>query len=197
MSLSPLLLLHIASGTSGMLSGFVAMAFRKGSRQHGLAGDVFVTSMLILSATWVLLAAMKFQPGNILGGTLTFYLVATAWMSAKRAEAGTSIFDWVALLAALAVTASQITFGLEAAFSPTGLKYGYPPGPYFFLGSSACLRSRGTFACSCAEAFLAHNGSRGTFGACALPGLLRQPPFSWHGHTYSPPCCARPAYLCS
>jgi hypothetical protein len=143
MSLSYVLHLHIGSGAVGMLSGFVAMSFRKGSRRHALAGDVFVISMLILSASGVLLAAAKSQPGNILGGTLTFYLVATAWMTANRTEVKTGIFDWVALLVVLAVTACQLTFGLEAALSQTGLKYGYSPGPYFFLGSVAVLAATG------------------------------------------------------
>ena len=65
MSYSPILLLHIASGTLGMLSGFVAVSLRKGSRRHGLAGDVFVISMMSLAATGVYLAALKHQPGNI------------------------------------------------------------------------------------------------------------------------------------
>ena len=143
MSFSPVLPLHIGSGTVGMLSGFVAVFLRKGSRRHGLAGDVFVVSMMSLSASGVYLAVMKSQPGNILGGTLTFYLVVTAWMTARRRDAGTGIFDWGALLVVLAVADCQVTLGLEAAYSQTGLKYGYPPGPYFFLGSVAVLAVAG------------------------------------------------------
>src|ERR1700689_2935635 len=140
---SPLLALHITAGTLGMLSGFVAAFLRKGSRRHGLAGDVFVVSMLVLSATGVYLAIMKAQPGNILGGTLTFYLVATAWMAARRRDGETSMFDWGALLVVLGVAACEVTFGLEAVFSQTGLKYDYPPGPYFFMGSVAVLAVTG------------------------------------------------------
>ncbi|HTA25826.1 MAG TPA: hypothetical protein VK763_20010 [Terriglobales bacterium] len=140
---SPLLALHITAGTLGMLSGFVAAFLRKGSRRHGLAGNVFVVSMLTLSATGVYLAIMKSQPGNILGGTLTFYLVATAWMAARRRDGETSMFDWAALLVVLGVAACELTFGLEAAFSRTGLKYDYPPGPYFFMGSIAVLAVTG------------------------------------------------------
>jgi hypothetical protein len=141
--LSPILGLHIATGTLGMLSGFVAVFLLKGSRRHGIAGTVFVISMLILSASGVYLAIAKSQPGNILGGTLTFYLVATAWMTARRGDGEPGIFDWGALLVVLAVAACQITFGLEAALSPTGLKYEYPPWPYFFLGSVAVLAATG------------------------------------------------------
>jgi hypothetical protein len=140
---SPLLLFHIIAGTLGMLSGFVAVFLLKGSRRHAIAGRVFVIAMLILSASGVYMAVMKSQPGNILGGTLTFYLVATAWMTARRREGKPGILDWGALLVVLAVTASQLTFGLEAVLSQTGLKFGYPPWPYLFMGSVALLATVG------------------------------------------------------
>src|SRR5271169_4391937 len=122
---SPLLLLHIIAGTLGMLSGFVAVFLRKGSRHHGFAGNVFVISMLILSSTGVFLAIMKSQPGNILGGTLTFYLVATAWLTARRRDGALGIFDWGALLVISGIAVVEVTCGLEAALSPTGMKYDY------------------------------------------------------------------------
>jgi uncharacterized membrane protein len=140
---SPLLLLHIVAGTLGMLSGFVAAFLRKGSRQHGIAGNVFVISMLALSASGVYLALMKSQPGNVLGGTLTFYLVATAWVTARRRAAETDFSDWCALFVVLGLSVVTVTYGLEAANSQTGLKHGYPAGPYFFLGSVALLASAG------------------------------------------------------
>jgi hypothetical protein len=126
-----------------MLSGFVAVFLRKGSRPHGLAGNVFVISMMSLSTTGVYLAVLKHQPGNILGGALTFYLVATAWITARRREEKTGILDWSALLVVLTVAAVNLTYGIEAAISPTGLKYEYPAGPYFFLGSIAVLATLG------------------------------------------------------
>ena len=140
---SPLLVLHIIAGTLGMLSGFVAVFLLKGSRRHGLAGNVFVIAMLSLSASGVYLALMKSQPGNVLGGALTFYLVATAWLTAGRKEGAPGIFDWGALLLILLVGAIEVTCGFEALASQTGLKYGYPPGPYFFMGSVALLASTG------------------------------------------------------
>lgn len=140
---SPLLVLHITAGTLGMLSGFVAVFLRKGSRQHGLFGDVFVISMLGLGASGAYLAVMKSQPGNILGGALTFYLVATAWMTAKRRDGATSILDWAALLVSSTLAAVEVTWGLEAANSSTGLKYGYSAGPYLFMGSVAAAAVAG------------------------------------------------------
>ncbi len=135
----PMLVLHIVGGTLGMLSGFVAVFLLKGSRRHGLAGNVFVLAMLILSVSGVVLALMKSQPGNVLGGTLTFYLVVTAWIAARRKVVETGPLDWGALLVALALMAVELTCGIDAATSPTGQKFGYPPGPYFFMGSVALL----------------------------------------------------------
>ncbi len=140
---TPILALHIAGGTLGMLSGFASMFLRKGSRRHSIAGDVFVVSMLIMSCAGAYLAVMKSQPGNILGGIFTFYLVATAWLTARRRDAETNIFDWAGLLLVATVAAFEITYGMEAALSSTGLKYDYPPGPYFFMGSFTLLATVG------------------------------------------------------
>ena len=139
----PLLTLHIIAGTLGMLSGFVAVFLLKGSRRHGIAGNVFVIAMLILSASGFVMAVMKCQPGNILGGALTFYLVATAWITARRREGKPGIFDWGALLIISAVGVTEITYGIEAAMSPTGLKHGYPWWPYFMMGTVATLATTG------------------------------------------------------
>jgi hypothetical protein len=143
MSFSPILLLHICGGILGLLSGGAAISFRKGSRRHGLAGSVFVISMLTLSASGVYMAFMKHQPGNILGGALTFYLVTSAWLTARRRDGVTGMVDWGALVVALAVVAVTVTYGLEAANSQTGVSHGYPAGPYFFLGSVALLAAVG------------------------------------------------------
>ena len=143
MRYSPILLIHICAGTLGMLSGFVAVFLRKGSRRHGVAGTVFVVSMLSLGATGMYLAILKSEPGNILGGALTFYLVATAWMTARRKEAATGAFDLAALLVVSTIGVVEVTFGIEAMMSASGIKYGYPPGPYLIFGAVALLASAG------------------------------------------------------
>ena len=140
---SAILLLHICGGTLGMLSGFVAVFLRKGSRRHGVAGNVFVVSMLILSATGTYLAFLKSEPDNVIGGALTGYLVATAWMTARSRDGETSLFDWGAFLLASAIGAVVITYGIEAANSPRGLKDGDSAGSYFFLGSIPLLAAAG------------------------------------------------------
>jgi hypothetical protein len=143
MRTSPILMLHICSGTIGCLSGFIAVFLRKGSRRHGAVGKLFVVSMLSLAITGASLALFKSQVTNVLAGALTFYLVSTAWVTVRRKAGEVSTFDWFALLIALAVGAVEIIFGLEAALNQTGMKYGYPPAPYFIFGLVALLAAAG------------------------------------------------------
>ena len=121
-----------------MVSGFVAVFLRKGSRRHALAGKVFVVSMLSLALSGVYMAVVKSQPGNVLGGALTFYLVATAWITAKRNAPVTGGFDWCALLIAIAVGATNVTL--------PGSKTYAPPRPDFLSASSFAKRD-----CRCAK----------------------------------------------
>ena len=137
MSFSPMLLLHICAGTTGVLSGFVAVFLRKGSRRHRIIGNVFFIAMLALGGSGAYMAVLKSQVPNVLGGVLTCYMVATAWMTARRSEGEPGMFDRVALLTILAVAATEWILGLEAITSPTGMKYGYPAWPYFIFGSVA------------------------------------------------------------
>lgn len=126
-----------------MLSGFVTVSFRKGSRGHRAAGNVFFVSMLCMSAAGTDLAFMKSQTNNVFGGVLTFYLVPTAWATARRREGQPGIFDWGALLFVLAACVGIITFGIEAVHSPSGAKAGVPAVAYFVLGSVALLCAAG------------------------------------------------------
>jgi hypothetical protein len=140
--MSPILLLHILGGTVGLLSGAVAVFLRKGTYRHRFAGNVFVASMLTLASTGVGLAMLKSEPANIVGGTLTFYMVATAWMTGRRSSEP-PLFNWAALLVVSAVALVEMICSFEAATSPTGTKYGFSAAPYFIFGSVALLAVAG------------------------------------------------------
>src|ERR1700722_5317340 len=92
---------------------------------------------------WDLHGVHEITNEQCFGGVLTFYLVATAWATARRRDAKTGILDWVALLVALALGTLVVTYGGEAANSSTGAKDGIPAGMYFFLGSVALLSAAG------------------------------------------------------
>jgi hypothetical protein len=84
MSGSPILVVHICCGVLGCLSGAAALVFRKGSQAHVWAGRIFVATMLIMASAGVYLAIAKSRPGDVLGGALTLYLVATSWAIASQ-----------------------------------------------------------------------------------------------------------------
>jgi hypothetical protein len=140
---SPLLWFHIGGGAIGLLSGFLTLALRKGSRRHRVAGKVFAVSMICMAGAAAWLAVMKSQPSNVLAGTLTVYFVATAWATVRRRAGEISKFDWMALLVPLAVGAVMVTNGIQALNSPTGSKYGVPAGMHFLLGAIALSAAAG------------------------------------------------------
>jgi Predicted membrane protein (DUF2306) len=90
----PLLVLHVSAGILAMLAGAFAISFRKGSRRHRTTGNMFVICMLIVSAVGAWLAFKKSEADNVLGGIFTFYLIATAWTTARRGEAEIWNLDW-------------------------------------------------------------------------------------------------------
>ena len=140
MKYSPLLILHICGAIVGLLSGTAALIFRKGFRVHRAAGNVFFISMLVMSGSGAYLAAfVKPNIGNVFGGVLTFYLVATGWLTVKRKEGQTGLPEFALLLIALAQGFGGLLLGWEAARSASGLKEGYPPMLYFIFGCVGLL----------------------------------------------------------
>jgi uncharacterized membrane protein len=140
---SPLLPVHIAGGIVAILSGTAAMSFRKGSPLHALAGKVFVAAMLTLASSAVYLAIMKNQVGNILGGTFAFYLVATAWATARREDGKTGIFDWAAMLIPLLVGGALLILGFGVVYDYAKSPNGVPTAMYFVMGSVMLLAAAG------------------------------------------------------
>jgi hypothetical protein len=143
MSYSPILIVHICGGSLGLLSGTAAMTFRKGSPRHVLAGKLFVASMLTMAVFAVYLAITRHQPNNIGGGILTFYLIGTAWLTARRRDGETSRWDWVVLLIPLALGILTWMNGIQVVRSGASSQDGVPVGMTFFMGSVMLLAATG------------------------------------------------------
>ena len=124
----PILIIHICAGVVGVLSGAAAMSFRKGSRPHRVAGNSFFVAMLVMGSSAAYL-------GNVVGGLFACYLVVTAWLTARRREGETSIFDWAAFLFALALGVVLVTHGVRLTTGAVAPTPGVPVGMIFFLGS--------------------------------------------------------------
>src|SRR6266550_4839960 len=132
----PILVIHICGGVVGLLAGIAAVSFRKGSAQHRLAGNIFFISMLTNGSTAALL-------GNVFGGAITFYLVTTGWLTARRREGETTIFDWGAFLVCLAMGIVNMIDGLRVVTGAAAPKPGVPVGMTLFLGGVILLAAAG------------------------------------------------------
>lgn len=135
----PLLVVHVSAGILAMLTGALAMSFRKGSQRHRSSGRVFVLSMLTVSAIGAYLALMKSEADNVVGGINSFYLVATAWATARRGAGKTSPFEWSEPLCALAISAIWFTWAVEVTRGRMSAGQNSSSGGYFFFGVLALL----------------------------------------------------------
>ena len=143
MSYSPILVVHIFGGTLGLLSGTAALCFRKGSPRHILAGRIFVASMLTMAVGAVYLAIVRHQPNNIGGGILTFYLIGTAWLTARRRDGKTRHYDCALMLIPLTIGILMWMGGIKVVRSGASSSDGVPVGMQFFMGSICLLAATG------------------------------------------------------
>lgn len=138
MTYSPGLVVHIAAGILGVLSGLMALVVRKGGRLHRASGDVFVVSMLAMAGFGAYLSLLRSQPLNVVAGVFTFYLVATAWLTVSRKAGQAGVAELGFLLVAVAVGAGALLLGWEAAHRAAAGS-GESAAPYFVFGSVSWL----------------------------------------------------------
>ena len=136
-----LLILHGTAGGVTLLAGTAAMIVRKGAKRHSSTGNVFAASMIVLGTSGVILAAIKSQSGNVLGGLLTVYMVYTAWSAARSANGRNGVLDWIAAALGLGTGIAITWYGVLVARGLLGT--GVPAGMDFFLGSVVLLAVAG------------------------------------------------------
>jgi uncharacterized membrane protein len=122
---------HIGGGSIAIFAGYGAVSVRKGEHLHRLLGKVFVIAMLGMATMAASLAIFIQQRGNIAGGILAGYLVATAWMTVKRKDGQIGAFEGFAALVPAAVTILFLLWGFEAVRNGGKLE-GYA-SPFYFV----------------------------------------------------------------
>ncbi len=153
--MSPLMLLHVVTGTVAVLAGAIALFATKGSKIHRAAGNTFFAFMMVMAITGAIVALQKPSMITFLAGVFTLYLVATSWVTIRRIAPKIGVFEVVAPLVALGIGVGGIWFGLEALQSVLKLKDGFPAEPYFFFGGLALV------AAALDINLLIHRGVRG------------------------------------
>jgi uncharacterized membrane protein len=120
-------ILHVVAGALGILSGIVALIATKGSPLHRRAGTVFFVVMGTTAASGGYLGFAGGDPANGVAGIVTLYLVATSWVTVRRAEGKFGAFEVGAFLFAAigAAGASWVAFDAVRNNSPLfgGLPY--------------------------------------------------------------------------
>jgi hypothetical protein len=129
-----LLPVHIIAGVIGIVSGAGALYALKDGTLHRRTGMIFVYAMLVLSGSAAVMSIFDPNWTNVLQCALTAYLVTTALVTVQRRVAGIHWIDFGAMLVALTVGLTHVTFGFEALYSAAGTKDGYPPPLYFIFG---------------------------------------------------------------
>ncbi len=137
--MSFLMMIHVVTGTVGVLSGAVALFARKGATVHRGAGVVFFVTMLISAGVGAVIALMMPEMITMLAGVFTCYLVTSSWWTARHGDARTDFATAAMAAVGLAVAAGGMVFGLEAVSAPDGTKDGYGPEPYFVFAGLALL----------------------------------------------------------
>jgi hypothetical protein len=135
--------LHITAGLMAIASGAVALAAFKGGKLHRRSGMIFVVTMLLMSSSGALLAALKAERLNTAMGVLTFYLVGTALLTVRRPGPAWRWMETVGMLVASVVGVYEIHLGVQALSHPTRTTDGLPPTPAFIFGSMALLAAAG------------------------------------------------------
>ncbi|ESQ73747.1 hypothetical protein ABAC402_17950 [Asticcacaulis sp. AC402] len=114
----------------------------KGGPGHRAAGTAFVIAMLCISASGTWIAWHMPNMMTVIVGVLTFYLVATAWVTVKRKTPFVGLFDVVAALVAAWVAVAALVIGLKVAngqMQEYAKDYAIPAGVYFFWGGMSFL----------------------------------------------------------
>ncbi|MEA2705728.1 MAG: hypothetical protein QOH22_516 [Gemmatimonadaceae bacterium] len=134
---------HIIAGSIAIIAGFISVFAVKGLKLHRKSGIVFVYAMVVLSLTGALIATLKHQPHNIVGGSLAFYMVITALLTVRPRDQRSRWINVAAFVLGLAVGTAAIKIGLDALNSPSGTSGGVPYGMMFLFGAVAMLAAVG------------------------------------------------------
>ncbi|HEY8831786.1 MAG TPA: DUF2306 domain-containing protein [Gemmatimonadaceae bacterium] len=138
-----LLPIHIIAGSIAIIAGFISVFAVKGLKVHRKSGMIFVYSMVVLGLTGAVIATVRHQPPNIIGGSLAFYMVITALLTVRPRDERSRWIDVAVLVIGITVGAAAIKIGLDALNSPTGTMSGVPSFMMFLFAAVALLGALG------------------------------------------------------
>lgn len=84
------LILHIAGGSIGLLSGILVLSLTKGKKLHKTLGMLFVFGMMTAGVSSLTLAIMHPNPFLFMIGVFTLYMTGTGFRSIKLKSSNTT-----------------------------------------------------------------------------------------------------------
>jgi hypothetical protein len=111
--------IHVAAGGLALILGAVALTAKKGGSIHRRVGLVFVGAMVVMGTTAAIL-------GNVVGGVMSIYFVATALTTVRPVSAWTRTLNVAALTVALGLALFAIVGGVQSVNSPLRTPNGVP-----------------------------------------------------------------------
>ena len=136
------LVFHVGTGLIAMVAGFLAIAVRKGGKWHRVSGLIFVYAMIATGLTAAGIAIYEGKP-IVIGGTMTAYLVFTAWTAVKPLPWVTRGVQIVLAALASALALAEYTVGFTALGRPGNNIDGVPAGMMFFMATIFLLAAIG------------------------------------------------------
>ena len=137
------LLVHVAAGMAGLLTGFAAVFAVKGGRLHRKGGMIFVYAMVTMGLVGLAIAAYEGKVSSVIGGLFTAYLVFTAMTAARPLDIETRAVAMSLMLLVFALAVADITLGVQALRRPRMTVDGVPAPMIFFMGSVAFMAGVG------------------------------------------------------
>lgn len=95
------LIVHILTGSLALLTGLLAIVFRKGFSKHRIAGLIYFYSMILVCISAISISLLKHQDFLLHIGIFSGYLVFSGYRSILDKTFSARWFDWILLLISL------------------------------------------------------------------------------------------------
>ena len=96
-----LLGIHILSGFTALLTGFIAIVAQKGKKVHKISGLTFFIGMIMVCISATMISLMKQNQFLLHIGIFSFFLVYSGFRSVKNKSLYPSKMDWLVLIIAI------------------------------------------------------------------------------------------------
>lgn len=103
--------IHILSGFTALVAGFIAIVAQKGKKVHKISGLTFFIGMIMVCFSAILISLMKDNRFLLHIGIFSFYLVYSGYRSVKNKSLTPSTIDWVLLLTAFVNCLAMVLSG--------------------------------------------------------------------------------------